>query len=404
MVFLFSYLDIATAKATPDEMKTAPHHLIDFLDPQCETFTVQDFKRQSLGIIEDLRKRNKMTVIVGGTNYYIESLLWNFTVDSAMEVEKSDANSDENFKFTSETTAVLYEKLRTLDKATAEKLHPNNRRKILTALRHVESGQRSLSEEILDQHASVASDEFSNSLLRGKLRFPNCIGLMIDCKPDVLETRIRNRVEKMISEGLLRELEDFHSKYYEKRREKGFETGIFQVLGFKEFEKYFSLPIEERQTKTGLKFYNEAVELLKQRSVRYSKAQLKWINKRILRHGDPENRLKVFRLDSSDLEHWSENVHQKAVEIVDSFLNGTECPHLPIEELFEEKTDPHKRFVCDICDGKVVIGEICFHEHLKGKAHKAKSRKRKLAAEKETLNALTEKSDNLWQFYWIHEF
>jgi len=372
---LYRGLDIATAKATPEELKAAKHHLIDFLDPSNEAFTVQEFKQRSLNIIKDLQERNKMTIIVGGTNYYIESLLWNFTVDSNGNTSPPKYSKTES----SETTVELYNKLKSLDKESAEKLHPNNRRKILTALRHVECGEVTLSQELTKQHNLIQEDA-SLVQIRGGLRFPNCIGLMIDCSPSVLEARIKNRVDKMISEGLLQELEEFHNKFYASREKKDFKTGIFQVLGLKEFEKYFALPEDDRSSKAGLKIYQGSLELLKQRSVRYSKQQLKWINKRILRESDPESRLKVYRLDSSDLENWSENVNDKAMEIVESLVSGTECKHQPIENLFEPSKDPHKRFICDVCDGMVLIGETCYHAHLNGKGHKAMLKRKKMRA------------------------
>ena len=346
--------------------------MIDFLDPTEESFTVQDFKRQSLEVMQRLRRENKMGIIVGGTNYYIESLIWDFTMHSSHDIQAYKKNDVE-----SETTPELYARLCSLDSETAMKLHPNNRRKILTALHYLKSSGNPLSKEITKQHSTVSSVQ-DGDRVRGCLRFSNCIGLMIDCSPDVLEKRIRTRVDKMISEGLLEELEDFNSNYYEQRVDKGFETGIFQVLGFKEFENYFSLSKCDRDTKEGRKIYNQAVELLKQRSVRYSKSQLKWISKRILQDGDPETRLKVYRLDSSDLNAWNENVNEPAIEIVQSHLNGTICKYEPIQRLLKRNLDPHRRFVCDICSGKVLIGEICYKEHIKGKQHIANLKKRQI--------------------------
>ena len=74
-VQVYKGLDIITNKVTKDEQEACPHHLIDFLNP-LSRYTVVDFRNKALPIIENLLKDNRVPVIVGGTNYYIESLLW----------------------------------------------------------------------------------------------------------------------------------------------------------------------------------------------------------------------------------------------------------------------------------------------------------------------------------------
>lgn len=79
-VKVYKGLDIITNKVTVEEKQNVPHHLIDIFD-SAQEFTVIDFKKQALDTIGDLTKRNKIPIIVGGTNYFIEALLWNFLIE-----------------------------------------------------------------------------------------------------------------------------------------------------------------------------------------------------------------------------------------------------------------------------------------------------------------------------------
>ncbi len=77
---MYKGLDIVTNKVSPEELSSVRHHLIDFVDP-LETCTVVDFRDRALPVVEDLLSRGVMPVVCGGTNYYIESLLWKILID-----------------------------------------------------------------------------------------------------------------------------------------------------------------------------------------------------------------------------------------------------------------------------------------------------------------------------------
>ena len=359
-------LDIATAKATPEELATAPHHMINIIDPKIESYTVREYKSAAGNVIDNLRRQNKMPIIVGGTNYYIEALLWDFTLNSSVY--------DEAAGYAAMETESLYQKLESIDPKTAEKLHPNNRRKILTALNFITANKTPLSQEIAKQHESLLNDKMrrDENEIRGRLRYPDCLGIFIDCEAETLERRIRQRVDKMISDGLLEELESFGRQYYEDRVDKSFDKGIFQVLGFKEFDNYFKLSSEEKDSQNGQKIFKESTELLKQRSVRYAKYQLKWIRKRLLQQ---DNSFPIFKVDSTDVELWDSNVLKPAVQVLVNFLNGNSNETFAPMVLEKSDHNPHKRFVCDVCGGKVIIGEIPYQDHIKGKGHLANLRK-----------------------------
>ena len=168
---MYKGLDIVTNKVTPEERNLVKHHMIDFLDPLMKS-TVIDFRNQTLPLIEDLRSKNVIPVICGGTNYYIESILWNILLKSSNEetikpinVKRFKSNEDENddSELSNEN---LYEKLKKIDPQRANHLHPNERRKILRSLEVFESTGRPHGQIIEEQKQMKGG-----SVLGGSLRF-----------------------------------------------------------------------------------------------------------------------------------------------------------------------------------------------------------------------------------------
>ncbi|XP_053947756.1 tRNA dimethylallyltransferase-like [Anastrepha ludens] len=154
---VYANLNIATAKATKEEQSRAKHHLLDVSTPN-EPFTVVHFRNAALPIIENLLAQSKCPIVVGGTNYYIESLLWDILVSpkdadeldsidkkfalssSAETTEEEDAATPENSKnplflpvaeMTAMSSELLHNHLRKIDTDSANRIHPNNKRKIM---------------------------------------------------------------------------------------------------------------------------------------------------------------------------------------------------------------------------------------------------------------------------------
>ena len=97
IVQVYKGLDIITNKVTPEEQAMVPHHLLDFVDP-LKNYNVQQFQKDATNIIKDLHSRDKLPVVVGGTNYYIESLLWDvLIIDDKIQLDSfpRDKISDE---------------------------------------------------------------------------------------------------------------------------------------------------------------------------------------------------------------------------------------------------------------------------------------------------------------------
>ena len=224
-----------------------------------------------------------MPIICGGTNYYIESLVWKILVeneskitalpvpvkkaklDDEQEVQPAateeiyykelDSTSYEcNTNYENFSNSELYEKLRKVDPERANDLHTNERRKVIRSL-EVYSRHKRTHSEILKEQKS----EEGGGILGGPLRFDKneLIVLWVQCDQLALDNRCDKRVDKMIEMGMINELKDFHKTFNESRdciKEKlDYTIGIFQSIGFKEFHEYLTCdPNEDEKRKNEL--------------------------------------------------------------------------------------------------------------------------------------------------------
>lgn len=139
---VYQGLDVLTNKVPVHEQKGVPHHLLGTISPDVE-FTVKDFRDKAIPLIDDILSRDHLPVIVGGTNYYIQSLVSPFLLDESMEdMDENcsreltgDKNPDLKTKFDRETLSYSHDRLQELDPVAANRIHPNDHRKINQYLR-----------------------------------------------------------------------------------------------------------------------------------------------------------------------------------------------------------------------------------------------------------------------------
>ncbi|XP_066254481.1 tRNA dimethylallyltransferase [Euwallacea similis] len=377
---IYKGLDVASAKATPQEISTVPHHMINILEPH-QMFTVLAYRNMVLPIIEEIFNRGNFPIIVGGTNYYIESILWKILVQNPGEEVIKDCGIFPN-KEHELPNEVLHEKLKKLDPVMANRLHPNNRRKVLRSL------------EVLYQkgkkHSDILEEQCSNSKSGGGLRFKNVIVLWLQCDQVCLDQRLDSRVDNMIQEGLLDELLHFHKEYNEKRlmdgRDSDYSRGIFQSIGFKEFHSYLIMSNSEKESEEGQKILQQAVDQLKIVTRRFSKKQTKWTMNRFLGRRDREVP-PIYGLNTTDISKWSENVIQPAVHILESYISETNCniDPLPMRDTNSVPNTLDETFVCEICN-RVFIGTLQWTTHIKSRRHRmVLERKKKQNDEKNSM-------------------
>nr|XP_021323735.1 tRNA dimethylallyltransferase, mitochondrial isoform X1 [Danio rerio] len=130
---VYKGLDIITNKVTEEEQAQCHHHMISFVDPLVSGYTVVDFRNKALSLIEDMHHRKKLPVIVGGTNYYIESILWKVLIDTGQgsdtEPEKG-GGADSRAGLEKLGGPELHRRLKEVDPDMAAILHPHDSRKI----------------------------------------------------------------------------------------------------------------------------------------------------------------------------------------------------------------------------------------------------------------------------------
>lgn len=241
---IYENMDIATAKPTADELSRVRHHLIGFV-PVGEKFSVAKYKEKATQVIDDIFSRGKLPVVVGGTGFYIDTLVKN---TEFLDCEESDIREKLEARCEENGIESLYNELKDIDPKTADRLHINDNKRIIRALEVYYSTGKTISEQ----------DEASH-LNESKYRW--ClIGLKAQDR-QYLYDRINLRVDKMLEEGLIEETENFF--------ESEVSSTAAQAIGYKELKPYID----------SLVTLEEAVEKLKMESRRYAKRQLTWFRR-----------------------------------------------------------------------------------------------------------------------------
>ena len=265
----YRFMNIGSAKPSEKELKKTPHELIDICNPD-ENFDAGKFTDRASAIIEKAYAANKISIITGGTGLYIKSLTKGLFRSRPADKDILEALCKEE---KTKGPGHLYSRLKKTDPQTAVKIHPNDTFRLARALEcFISTG-----EKISSMRANQQNIEKFNYLK---------LGLIMDRKN--LYERIEKRVDIMIEEGLLEEVEKLRSMGY------GRELKAMNSIGYKHMNIYIDGEVS----------WEEAIRLLKRDTRRYAKRQLTWFN------ADPEI-------------HW---IHpedtKKARELIDNFLAG----------------------------------------------------------------------------------
>ena len=241
---IYKYMDIGSAKVTEEEMQGVKHYLVDEIEPDMP-FSVSEYKRMAEEYIDEISSRGKNVIVTGGTGLYLNSLIYD------MDFGKSDANQELREELNKELEengpAYMYEKLVSLDKEAAERIHPNNTKRAIRAIEVAMSGEK--------------MNDFSKDLRYNKKYRPIIIVLNRDRQ--ALYDRINLRVDIMLKNGLIEEVKGLLEKGYTK------DIISMQGIGYKEIIKYFD----------GEYTLDEAIEIIKRDSRRYAKRQLTWFRR-----------------------------------------------------------------------------------------------------------------------------
>uniref|UniRef100_A0A8B9DZV4 tRNA dimethylallyltransferase n=1 Tax=Anser cygnoides TaxID=8845 RepID=A0A8B9DZV4_ANSCY len=350
---VYKGLDIITNKVSPQEQRLCRHHMISFVDPLVSNYTVVDFRDKAVALIEDIFARDKIPIVVGGTNYYIESLLWKVLVSTKEKASPAPSTApDRKVELEQLDGVELHRRLTQVDPEMAAKLHPHDKRKVARSLQVFEETGIPHS-EILHQQ----QEEEGGGPLGGPLKYPNSCILWLHADQAALDRRLEQRVDDMLAAGLLEELRDFHRRYNRQKvaeNRQDYQHGIFQSIGFKEFHEYL-VSEGSCSPETSALLLQRGIQALKQVTKRYARRQNKWVRNRFLRRPGP-NVPPVYGLEVSDRLRWEEDVLKPALEIVESFIQGREPPAEPVKMEFDANENKRRHRVCELC-GRVIIGD-----------------------------------------------
>ena len=243
---IYKDMNIGSAKPTIDEMQGIKHYLIDVVEPT-ERFSVAEYKKRAEQAIEEILKKGKTPIVIGGTGLYANSLIYG--------IEYNEIEFDEKFRNdlmkkaeTEEGLQLLYEEAKRIDPIAIEKISNNDKKRIIRILEIFHStGQTKTQQEIESRMNNIKYDY--------KV-------FAINIERPILYERINKRVDIMIKQGLIKEVQDIIAKY------KDFPTAM-QAIGYKEIVEYLNGKITKE----------EAIEKIKQESRRYAKRQITWFKR-----------------------------------------------------------------------------------------------------------------------------
>ena len=243
---VYKYMDIGSAKITKEEMEGVPHHLIDVLDPG-EDFHVVRFQEMAKQAMEEIYAKGKIPILAGGTGFYIQAVVKD--IDFSENTEKSPVREALEKLAEEKGSEFLHERLREIDPPSADKIHANNVKRVIRALEYYQmTGER-----ISDHNAREAEKESPY----------NTAYFVLNDVRERLYARIASRVDEMLKQGLLEEVQKLADMGYTK------DMVSMQGLGYKEILSYLD------HTCT----LEEAVYILKRDTRHFAKRQLTWFKR-----------------------------------------------------------------------------------------------------------------------------
>lgn len=273
---VYKYMDIGTAKVTEEEKEGIMHHMIDVQEPD-ERFSVAEYIRKVKKIEQDILKKGKNIIIIGGTGLYVNSLIYGFTFEEndekvLLDYRKSLEESIESGKVTLDT---LYEKAKEIDEKAADMISRTDKKRIfrileiyyLSNIGKTEIDKKRKENNGASNISKVGYNESNN--LEYKLFY-------IDMDREILYNRINKRVEIMLELGLIEEtkkvIEIIANKKkvnYEEILKHYDDITALQAIGYREIIVYLKNEID----------YEEMKEKIKQNTRRYAKRQITWFKK-----------------------------------------------------------------------------------------------------------------------------
>ncbi|KAK4193049.1 putative tRNA isopentenyltransferase [Podospora australis] len=384
---MYKGLPVITNKLTVDEQRGIPHHLLGNVDLSEDPWVVTRFKQEATRIISEIRGRGKLPIVVGGTSYYLDGMLFDDRLVDDQEKPSDTWVSNreelaEKYPILTESGEAMMKKLREVDPVMAEKWHLNDVRKIRNSLEiYFATGRRAS-----DIYAEQRSRKESKWASSGPAQDPSLgetLLFWLYAEREALNERLDKRVDKMVNNGLLSEAAEVYD-YLQERLASGEVVnrtkGIWQSIGFRQFEPYLQA-LKETPDSPGLAKLKEAgIEDTKTATRQYAKYQVRWVTYKTVLALQEEKLLdKFYLLDSSSIQAWNEEVLAKGVDLAEKFLAEIPLPR-PVDvsetarqvlteavEKISKEAQPCRK-TCDACK-KTLLTEELWQKHITSRKH-----------------------------------
>lgn len=399
---MYEGLPIATNKISPEEMHGVPHHLLGCVGLEEKPWDVGRFAAESKRLVHEIRARGGLPILVGGTHYYTQSLIFKGSVLEKTADHLSPEELEEKWPVLGARAEDMLDELRKVDPEMAQRWHPKDSRKIRRSLEiWLQTGRKASTiyeEQRLERLALAPAASplgfdqveiglpMSNALSQGEcsiLRFDTLV-FWVYADTDALKMCLDSRVKRMLNEGLLTEIESmrsFNRQLSAKGKDTDTDRGIWVAIGYKEFEGYLSASESGAETNHLEMLKAEGMEKTKAATRQYAKRQNRWIRLKLLPalcNAGSGNQL--FLLDGTHLPNWTTNVEEVACSLTESYVAGMPLPPPgTISEVasLNLRADPgdsqeeggvYAR-VCDICATTMMTAKD-WDGHMKGRKHK----------------------------------
>ncbi|OOB80435.1 MAG: tRNA (adenosine(37)-N6)-dimethylallyltransferase MiaA [Epulopiscium sp. Nuni2H_MBin003] len=243
---VYKRMNIGTAKVTKEEMDGIKHYMIDKLEPNVNC-SVAWFKDEVKKYINDINSRGKTAILVGGTGFYINAILFDTTFTQDTNKDYKQELTEFTNKFGKEA---LFEKLCEIDPESAGKIHPNNIKRIIRAIEYFYQNNETISSHNTSQKYKRLADDSPY----------NYYYFVLDMKRELLYNRINKRIDIMVKNGLVDEVRELYNDGLTE------DMASIKAIGYKEFYPYFRGEIT----------YETAIENLKINTRRFAKRQITW--------------------------------------------------------------------------------------------------------------------------------
>lgn len=243
---VYKYMDVGTAKISRGEMCGIKHHLIDVLDPK-EDFNIVKFQNMVKIAIKEITKRGHLPIIVGGTGFYIQSIIYDIDFDN--EEDNTSIREELEREYESLGADYMYEILKKIDSISAQNIHKNNKKRIIRAI-----------EYFMINNAPISSH---NETQRNKISPYDFRFFVLNPPRDILYERINQRVDIMVEKGLLKEVKSLKQMGLSKHNIS------MQGIGYKEIIEYLEGDVS----------LETAIENIKQNTRHMAKRQVTWFKR-----------------------------------------------------------------------------------------------------------------------------